>query len=222
MHKNRMAVRGLIPLVLGAGLAALITSSRPGISRADKIATTQPATQPSTQPHTEEDQTVPATLNFKMRSLEGQDVDLAKYKGKVVMMVNVASKCGLTPQYKALEDLHEKYKDRGLAILGFPANNFGKQEPGNDPEIKTFCEKNYGVKFDMFSKISVKGDDQAPLYKYLTEKGPAGSKGKDISWNFEKFLIGRNGEIAARFDPPVKPDSPEVVKAIEAELAKKS
>ena len=162
-----------------------------------------------------------SVLNYKMKSLDGKEVDLAaKYKGKVVLLVNTASKCGLTPQYKALEALHEKYAGKGLSIIGFPANNFGAQEPGSDSEIGEFCLKNYGVKFDMFSKISVKGDDKAPLYKFLTEKETNGAFAGDITWNFEKFLVGKDGKVIARFAPRTTPDAEEVVKAIEAELAK--
>jgi glutathione peroxidase len=163
----------------------------------------------------------PAVLNFKMKSLDGKDVDLSKYQGKVVMIVNTASFCGNTPQYKQLEALHEKYGKDGLAILGFPANEFGKQEPGTDSEIAEFCTKNYDVKFDMFSKVVVKGEGQCDLYKYLTSKKTNGKFGGDITWNFEKFLVGRNGEVVARFSPRTKPDADEVVKAIDAELAKK-
>jgi glutathione peroxidase len=171
------------------------------------------------------DKKVPAALNFKMKRLDGKPVNLGDYKGKVVLMVNVASQCGLTPQYEALEDLHEKFSEKGLAILGFPANEFGKQEPGTDDEISTFCKQNYGVKFDMFSKVVVKkvegGDEPCALYKFLTSKETNPKFAGDIKWNFEKFLIGRNGEVIARFEPKVKPDSDEVVGAIEAELAKK-
>jgi glutathione peroxidase len=163
---------------------------------------------------------VPDVLNFKMKSLTGKDVDLSKYKGKVVLMVNVASQCGLTPQYEGLEDLHEKYADKGLAILGFPANEFGKQEPGTDAEISEFCKENYGVKFDMFSKVVVKGEGQCPLYKFLTSQETDPKYPGDIKWNFEKFLISRDGQIVKRFEPKVTPESPEVVTAIEAELAK--
>jgi glutathione peroxidase len=155
-----------------------------------------------------------------MKSLDGKDVSLSKYKGKVVLMVNVASKCGLTPQYKQLQALDDKYRAKGLAILGFPANNFGAQEPGTNDEIGAFCEKNYGVKFDMFAKVSVKGDDKTPLYKYLTEEDAIGKEGKDISWNFEKFLIGRNGQVVARISPKTAPDDAKVVNAIEVELNK--
>jgi glutathione peroxidase len=175
------------------------------------------------------DKEVPAVLNFKMKRLDGKPGDLSTYKGKVVLMVNVASQCGLTPQYKQLEGLHEKYNEKGLAVLGFPANEFGAQEPGTDDEIATFCKAKYDVKFDMFSKVVVKGEGQCPLYKYLTSnetKYVATDKTEpkytgDISWNFEKFLIGRNGELVVRFAPRVKPDSEEVTKAIETELAKK-
>jgi glutathione peroxidase len=160
-------------------------------------------------------------LSFTMKSLDGKDVDLSKYQGKVVMIVNVASKCGLTPQYKQLQALHEKYGKDGLAILGFPCNQFLFQEPGTAGEIKEFCQKNYGVSFDMFAKVEVNGDGACELYKTLTalETKPVGP-GK-ISWNFEKFIVGRNGEVVARFAPRTKPDDPEVLKVIEAELAKK-
>ncbi len=168
-----------------------------------------------------DDKKVPAVLNFKMKKLDGKETDLSAYKGKVVLMVNVASQCGLTPQYTALEGLHEKFADKGLAVLGFPANEFNAQEPGTDAEIATFCKDKYSVKFDMFSKVVVKGEGQCPLYKYLTSKETDPKFAGDISWNFEKFLIGRDGEIVQRFAPRVKPDSEEVVKAIEAELAKK-
>ena len=162
-----------------------------------------------------------AALDFKMKSLAGKEVDLSKYRGKVVMVVNVASKCGLTPQYGQLQALHEKYSEKGLAILGLPCNQFGQQEPGTADEIKQFCRLNYGVTFDLFAKIEVNGDGACPLYKHLTAldtkpKGP----GK-ISWNFEKFVVGRHGDVVARFAPATKPDAPEVLKVIEAELAKK-
>ena len=157
-------------------------------------------------------------LGYTMNTLAGKPVKLDSYKGKAVLFVNVASKCGLTPQYKALEALHEKYAGQGLAIVGVPANNFGAQEPGTAEEIQTFCQKNYGVKFDMLAKVSVKGDDKCDLYKFLTSKD-SGFPG-EISWNFEKFLIGRDGKVAARFEPKTAPDDATVVKAIEAELAK--
>ena len=164
----------------------------------------------------------PAVLDFKMKSLDGKDVDLSKYKGKVVMMVNVASQCGATPQYEALQDLQEAYKDQGFVVLGFPCNQFGAQEPGSAEEIREFCTDNYGVTFDLFSKIDVNGDEAAPLYKFLTsEETNPGLSGK-IGWNFEKFLISRDGKVVARFKTPVKPDSEEVVKKVEEEIKKKS
>jgi glutathione peroxidase len=163
----------------------------------------------------------PPALDFKMTSLEGQEVDLAKYQGKVVMIVNVASKCGLTPQYKQLQALHEKYEKQGLTILGFPCNQFRQQEPGSAKEIRKFCTANYGVEFPLFARVDVNGKDACELYKYLTalDLKPKG-KGP-ISWNFEKFVVGRNGEVVARFAPQTKPDDPTVVKVIETELAKK-
>ena len=167
-----------------------------------------------------EEQTPPA-LNFKMKTLTGKDVDLAQYQGKVVLFVNVASKCGLTPQYEELEAMHEKYADKGLAVVGVPCNQFGSQEPGSDAEIAEFCSATYGVKFDMLSKVDVNGKTACPLYQYLTaiETKPAGP-GK-ITWNFEKFLVDRHGKVVARFAPRTKPDDPEVVAAIDKALAEK-
>ncbi|MHB8898185.1 MAG: glutathione peroxidase [Thermoguttaceae bacterium] len=169
----------------------------------------------------QESRKAPKALDFKMKSIAGKEVDLAKYQGKVVLIVNVASKCGLTPQYEQLQGLHKKYADQGLVILGFPCNQFREQEPGTAEEIQQFCRVNYGVQFDLFDKIEVNGDGANPLYKHLTalETKPQGP-GK-ISWNFEKFLIGRDGQVVARFAPKTRPDDPEVIKAIEAELAKR-
>jgi glutathione peroxidase len=166
-----------------------------------------------------EDKT-PAALNFKMKSISGQDVNLADYQGKVLLVVNVASKCGLTPQYEELEALHEKYSDKGLAVLGFPCNQFGKQEPGTDAEIAEFCSATYNVKFPMFSKIDVNGESAAPLYKYLKALDTKPKGEGEISWNFEKFVIGKNGDVVARFAPRTAPDAPEVLAVLEAELAK--
>jgi glutathione peroxidase len=154
---------------------------------------------------------------FTLNSIDGSPAPLAEYKGKVVLLVNVASQCGYTPQYSALEAVYEKYKDRGFVILGFPANNFGAQEPGTNEEIKTFCTRKYSVKFPMYSKISVKGADQAPLYAYLTKETPTGIAG-EIKWNFTKFLVDRDGKVVQRFESAVTPDSKEVVAAIEKEL----
>ena len=165
---------------------------------------------------------VSSVLDFKMKSLKGKEVDLSKYKGKVVLIVNTASQCGLTPQYEGLEALHEKFAGQGLAVLGFPANEFGKQEPGSNEEIAEFCKDNYGVKFDMFSKVVVKGEGQCPLYQFLTSKETDPHFAGDITWNFEKFLIDRDGKIVARFAPKIEPESDEVVSKIEQELKKKS
>jgi len=170
-------------------------------------------------PQQAEKEQVPAVLKFTMNSLDGKPVDLAKYKGKVVLMVNVASQCGYTPQYKQLQALHEKYRDKGLAVLGFPANDFGAQEPGSDQEIAAFCTKNYGVTFDMFSKVVVTGERRCPLYKHLTSSDTDPKFAGEVKWNFEKFLIGRDGEIVNRFRSKIAPDSDEVIKAIEALLA---
>lgn len=159
-------------------------------------------------------------LNNKVKTIKGEEVDLAKYQGKVLLVVNVASKCGATPQYEQLESLSDKYKDKGLAVLGFPCNQFGGQEPGTEEDIVKFCKSKYDVSFDMFAKIDVNGPEAAPLYKVLTSKETDPKYAGDIKWNFEKFLIGRKGEIVARFPTGTKPDAPEVVKAIEAELAK--
>ncbi len=165
---------------------------------------------------------VASPLELKVKDIDGKEADLAAYKGKVVMIVNVASKCGLTPQYAALESLYEKYKDRGFVILGFPENNFLGQEPGTDQEIKMFCTTKYHVTFPMFSKISVKGDDIAPLYAWLTSKKTDPGFDGDIEWNFGKFLINHEGKVVNRFHPKVTPDSADVVSAIEKALDEKA
>ena len=157
-------------------------------------------------------------LDFSMKSIEGRPAPLSAYKGKVLLIVNVASKCGFTPQYTALEATYRRYKDQGFVIVGFPANNFMGQEPGTDEEIQQFCKSKYDVTFPMYSKISVKGADQADLYKFLTAKNSNPTSGGDIKWNFTKFLVGRDGKILARFEPAVKPDAPEVISAIENAL----
>jgi glutathione peroxidase len=154
-----------------------------------------------------------SVYDFTMNSIDGKPVPLAEYRGKVALVVNVASRCGFTPQYTALEATYRKYKDQGLVVLGFPANNFKNQEPGTNEEIQLFCKRTYDVTFPMFSKISVLGDDKDPLYQFLTEGGAA------IEWNFTKFLVGRDGRILARFPSKVTPDSPEVTAAIEKALA---
>jgi glutathione peroxidase len=161
-------------------------------------------------------------LNQEMKTLDGKKVNLAKkYDDKVVLLVNVASKCGLTPQYEQLQALHEKYSEQGLAIVGVPCNQFGGQEPGSPEQIAQFCEENYGVEFDLMAKVDVNGPNAAPLYKYLTSEEANHKFGGKITWNFEKFLFDRDGKLVARFAPKVKPDSPEVIQALEKELAEK-
>jgi glutathione peroxidase len=147
--------------------------------------------------------------DYTMKSIDGSPVPLASLKGKLVLVVNVASRCGYTPQYIGLEALYEKYKGQGLVIAGFPANNFLSQEPGTDQEIKTFCSTRYNVSFPLFSKISVTGDDQAPLYQFLTDKQANPSTGGEIQWNFTKFLVDRNGKVIQRFEPAVTPEQME-------------
>jgi glutathione peroxidase len=165
-------------------------------------------------------QPVAGPLDFKVKDIDGHDVNLSDYRGKVVMIVNVASKCGNTPQYKALEDMYVANKDKGFVILGFPANDFHSQEPGTNEDIKTFCTSKYNVTFPMMSKISVKGDDKAPLYRFLTSTTLDGQFGGEIDWNFAKFLVDRNGQVVARFKAKVKPTDPLVVAAVDAALAK--
>jgi glutathione peroxidase len=156
---------------------------------------------------------------FTMKTIEGKTKSLSDYAGKVLLVVNVASECGYTPQYKDLEEVYRKYHESGLEILGFPANNFGAQEPGTDQEIKEFCTTNYGVTFDMFSKISVKGDDQHPLYTYLTTQtkfpGP-------VKWNFQKYLVNRKGEVVAMIPTKIKPTEAEIMKQIEQLLSEQN
>lgn len=167
----------------------------------------------------------PAALDFTMKTLDGKEVHLAeKYEGKVVLLVNVASKCGFTGQYAGLQELHEKYADQGLAIVGVPCNQFGGQEPGTAEEIASFCQTNYGVEFDMLSKVNVKRgkEDQCELYKYLTDKEKLPGIGSDIKWNFEKFLIGRDGQVIAHYRSMTGPNSKKLVGAVEEALAAKT
>src|ERR1700682_2814048 len=152
-----------------------------------------------------------SVYDFTLPSIDGKAAPLSAYKGKTLLLVNVASKCGFTPQYTGLEALYEKYKDKGLVVIGFPANNFGAQEPGSNEEIKTFCTRKYNVTFPMYSKISVKGDDKAPLYQFLTDATANPKTGGEIKWNFTKFLVDRDGKVIQRFEPAVKPDSPEAI-----------
>ncbi len=174
---------------------------------------------------------------FSINHIDGKKSSLADYKGKALLIVNVASKCGLTPQYEGLEKIYEKYREQGLEVLGFPANEFGAQEPGTNTEIQNFCQSNFGVKFPMFEKIVVKGAGQHPLYQFLTAEKPQAQlpeganfeeklksygvvreNKNDILWNFEKFLVNKKGEIVARFNPDVAPNNPLLLKAIESSL----
>lgn len=157
--------------------------------------------------------------DFVMDDIEGNAVKFDKFKGLVILIVNVASKCGFTPQYKSLQEIYEVYKDKGLIVLGFPANNFLWQEPGSNRDIKNFCSLQYNVTFPMFSKISVKGKDQAPLYKFLTGKETNCNFYGKIKWNFTKFLINRKGEIVGRFSPRTKPNSDKMINKIEETLS---
>jgi glutathione peroxidase len=159
-----------------------------------------------------------SVYDFTLKDIDRKQVSLGQYRGKVLLIVNVASRCGFTPQYTGLQSLYSKYQDRGFVILGFPANNFLGQEPGSEEEIKTFCSTKYNVTFPLFSKISVEGDDIHPLYKFLTSKETNPDFGGDIKWNFSKFLVDRSGKIIARFEPAVKPESEPVVQAIEKAL----
>lgn len=159
-----------------------------------------------------------SVLDFKAKDIDGKNVKLSKYKGKVLLIVNTASECGYTPQYEGLQAIYEKYQAKGFYVLGFPANNFKGQEPGKDAEIKEFCTSKYKVTFPMFSKISVKGDDQNPIYKFLTGKETNPNFAGEITWNFNKFLVDKNGKVVARFASKDKPESDAVIQAIEKEL----
>jgi glutathione peroxidase len=155
---------------------------------------------------------------YRLNSIDFEDVPLSVFKGKVLMIVNVASRCGYTPQYAGLESLYRRYKSQGFVILGIPSNDFGQQEPGTDPEIKQFCQRKYDVTFPMMSKVSVSGNNPIPLYRYLTDKGQNPKTGGEIQWNFTKFLIGRDGTILARFEPRVTPEDTGLVNAVEKAL----
>ena len=182
---------------------------------------TSMADEPKAPAETPKPATRPASvLDFTVTDNGGSIVNLStKYKGKVLLIVNVASKCGFTPQYKALEKLYTTYQPRGFEILAFPANEFGHQEPGTDEQIRAFCTDKYNVTFDLFSKIVVKGEGQAPLYQFLTDKQTDPAYAGDIKWNFTKFLVSRDGKLVARFESPVKPNDPSVIQAIESQLA---
>jgi glutathione peroxidase len=208
LKMNRRVILAASALLLAAG-ACLMN----GKSQAADMPTTQPTSQPSVA--------VPPVLRFKMTTLVGnKPVDLATYQGKVLLLVNTASKCGNTHEYENLENLNDKYKGKGLEVLGFPSNDFGGQEPGTDLEIAAFCKETYDVKFDMFSKVDVKGANTCDLYKFLTSKKTNPKFAGDITWNFEKFLVARDGTVVGRYDPKMNPEDPKIVSAIETELAK--
>lgn len=154
--------------------------------------------------------------DFQVKTIDGQETSLKDYAGHPLLVVNVASRCGLTPQYTALEALYQRFKPRGLVVMGFPCNDFGAQEPGTEAEIKAFCESNYNVSFPLFAKVHVKGPERADLYEYLTTQNTAPDGPGDIAWNFAKFLVGKDGRVLARFAPQTTPDAPEVLTAIEA------
>ena len=201
-----------------AALAALVAIPA-GILLAKPGDTTDKIKEPTSEPAKAKKEGEPVSpLDFKLKDIDGREMDLAQYKGKVVLLVNVASKCGLTPQYNALQAAYEKYKDQGFVIVGIPANNFNGQEPGTEAEIKQFCSSKYNVTFPMTSKISVKGDDQHALYKWLTSAETDKDFAGDIEWNFAKFLVDRNGNVMARFSSRTKPDAEQVTAAIEKAL----
>jgi glutathione peroxidase len=195
--------------VMALGGAALLASP-----------TTPPNTvKPPTQaPAAPKDNQPASPLDFTVKTIDGKEQNLSEYKGKVVMIVNVASRCGFTPQYEGLEKLYKTYADRGFVILGFPANNFRQQEPGTNEQIKQFCTAKYGVTFPMMSKISVAGEDKAPLYKFLTQPQTAGDFAGEIGWNFNKFLVDRNGNLIARYNSKTPPDDSQVTNEIEKAL----
>lgn len=174
----------------------------------------------TTEPPEQAQQAAPveSIYGFELNNIDGNPVKLAEYKDKVLLIVNVASECGYTPQYAGLQAIYEKYKDRGFAVLGFPANNFGNQEPGTDAQIKQFCTTTFGVTFPMFSKISVKGDDKHPLYRYLTETEPGRQFGGEIKWNFNKFLIDSNGQVVAVYGSKTEPQDTQLIADIENAL----
>jgi glutathione peroxidase len=194
-----------------AGAALLAGTNKPDyLPNVVKAPTDSPAQAKTNEPA--------SPLDFSVKTIDGKEQNLSQYKGKVVMIVNVASKCGYTPQYEALEKLYKTYADRGFVILGFPANNFKGQEPGSDQQIKTFCTSKYGVTFPMMSKISVEGADQAPLYKFLTDPQTANDFAGPIGWNFNKFLVDRNGNLIARYNSKTKPEDSQVTGEIEKAL----
>lgn len=227
MNNAKLAVLGLIAAV-ALGAVGFTQPAQPAAKPQDKPATQPPEKKPEIKPEAkpsdkQADQPAekadPYVLGFKMKDIDGNEKNLEDYKGSVILMVNVASKCGYTSQYKGLEKLYQDKKDKGLVIIGFPANNFGNQEPGTEADIKKFCASEYSVTFPMFSKISVKGDDQHPLYKKLAaQPAPVGG---DPKWNFTKFLVDRSGNVLARFDTRTSPSDTELNRQIDDLLAKK-
>ena len=210
-------MRKNLQLILAGALALAGAAS----ACAQKITITQdkkPKPAPTMKQPPPEDKKMATSYDFTMKDIDGNEVKLDSFRGHPVMIVNVASRCGYTPQYEGLERTYEKYKDKGFVILGFPANNFGAQEPGSDKEIKTFCSATYGVSFPMFSKISVKGADIHPFYQYLTT---ASEFPGEIGWNFNKFLVGKDGHIVARFPSSDEPDGDKITGAIEKAISGK-
>ncbi len=195
-------------LLIAAAPLALTACDDGGSQQAEPVSAVEAGGQGSS-----DEEATPFVLDFEMARLDGRAESLEKYKGDVVLIVNTASRCGLTPQYEGLETLYDSYEPFGFTVLGFPANNFMNQEPGTDEEIAEFCNKNYGVTFPMFSKISVKGEDQHPLYQRLTRQPePIGG---DVVWNFQKYLVDREGNVIAKFGPRTKPGDPEIVAKIQ-------
>jgi glutathione peroxidase len=193
--------------LLITGLALLMLACQPKTTETSVTETNSAIMQPASNTSAQ------SVYDFKMKDIDGKEVDLSMYQGKVLLIVNVASQCGLTPQYQSLEQFYEQYKDKGVVVLGFPANNFGGQEPGTEAEIKQFCSAKFNVTFPMFSKISVKGSDIHPLYKYLTE-----TTGEEVQWNFQKFLVGKDGKVIKSISPRTVVLEDEVVNLVNAQI----
>ena len=208
-----MTIRTILAAVTTFALTAVAVARPPAIT-VIKEPTKEPAVAKDGQPA--------SPLDFKVEDIDGKQADLSQYKGKVVLIVNVASKCGNTPQYKGLEALYKKFAGEGLVVLGFPANDFGRQEPGSNEQIKEFCTSKYDVTFPMMAKISVLDPDKAPIYKFLTEKATAGDFAGEVEWNFTKFLVDRNGNLIARFGNKVQPESEQVSGEVAKALAGKA
>jgi glutathione peroxidase len=201
-----------LALAAGCGTRSTVEPS-PSPREPAPVAAAAPAPAPADVPATPKAQG-DLVIDHQVQTLEGETIKLDKFRGNVLLIVNTASECGFTPQYEGLEKIYEKYKDRGLVVVGFPSNDFGQQEPGSAQEIATFCKKNYGVTFPMMAKVHAKGPEIAPVYKTLTQDTPEGIKG-EVKWNFTKFLVDKDGKIVARFESKVTPESPEVTGAIE-------